>query len=69
MANDFCSSKQSSFYKSLCEDLGQDADTDFENKSTAEASKAIKELLEMKQEHKDKFEGKGKDDDGFWWRK
>ena len=42
--------KQVAFYTQLCEDIGQDADDDFENMSVSEASKAIQELIDLKKE-------------------
>jgi len=39
--------KQVSYYKSLCQQLGQEPDDDFENLTTKEASEAITELNEM----------------------
>jgi len=42
--------KQVNFYRQLCEEIGQDADDDFENMSVSEASKAIQELIDLKRE-------------------
>ena len=42
--------KQVNFYRQLCEDIGQDADDEFENMSVSEASKTIKELIDLKRE-------------------
>ena len=42
--------KQVNFYRQLCEEIGQDADDDFERMSVSEASKAIQELIDLKKE-------------------
>jgi len=42
--------KQVNFYRQLCEEIGQDADDDFERMSVSEASKAIQELIDLKRE-------------------
>lgn len=39
--------RQVAYYKSLCQQLGQEPDDDFENLTTEEASEAITELNEM----------------------
>lgn len=39
--------RQIVYYKSLCEQLGQEPDDDFENLTTKEASEVITELKEM----------------------
>jgi len=39
--------KQIQYYKSLCEQLGQEPEDDFENLTIKEASEAIAELKEM----------------------
>ena len=39
--------RQIAYYKSLCQQLGQEPDDDFENFSTGEAREAITELLEI----------------------
>jgi hypothetical protein len=57
--------EQVSYYNSLCEELGQDADEDFDNLPIYEASKIIDELKTMVQEHKNKFEGKN--DNCYWY--
>jgi hypothetical protein len=61
LAND----KQVSYYNNLCEELGQDADEDFDSLSIYEAGKVIAELKQMVQERKNKFEGK--EDDCYWY--
>lgn len=44
--------KQVEFYESLCEQTNMEPDENFESLSTAEASKVIDELLEIKEEMK-----------------
>ena len=39
--------RQIAYYKSLCEQLGQEPEDDFEELTTKEASEAITELNEM----------------------
>ena len=39
--------RQIAYYKSLCQQLGQEPDDDFENLTDKEASEAITELVEM----------------------
>ena len=39
--------RQIAYYKSLCQQLGQEPEDDFENLTTKEASEAITELNEM----------------------
>ena len=39
--------KQVEFYESLCEQLGQDSDDDFDSLSIDEASKHLTELVDM----------------------
>ena len=56
--------RQENLYKSLCEELGQEPEDDFTEKSSAEGSKIISELIAMRKEQKDKFEGK---DDGCYY--
>jgi len=57
--------KQVELYIDLCEQLGQDADVEeFERMNYKEVKEAIDELIEMRREQKDKFEGK---DDGRYW--
>ena len=42
--------KQVELYKKLCEELGQDADSDFENLSDNDAGESISELIAIKEE-------------------
>ena len=44
---DMATDRQIAYYKSLCQQLGQEPDDDFENLTTKEASEAITELNEM----------------------
>ena len=44
--------RQVAYYKSLCQQLGQESDDDFENLDNTEASEAITELVEMVTERK-----------------
>lgn len=39
--------RQVAYYKSLCQQLGQEPDDDFENLTTEEARKAITEINEI----------------------
>jgi hypothetical protein len=56
--------KQISYYESLCNELGQEPDEEFENKNVSEASKVIVELKSLR-EKMGKFEGK--DDNCYWY--
>ena len=53
---------QVELYKKLCEELGQDADSDFENLSDNDAGESISELIAIKEE----LDKAGIDDD-FWY--
>jgi hypothetical protein len=44
---DMATDRQVAYYKSLCQQLGQEPEDDFENFSTGEAREAITELLEI----------------------
>lgn len=44
---DMATDRQVAYYKSLCQQLGQEPEDDFENLTDKEASEAITELLEM----------------------
>jgi len=56
--------KQISYYNSLCEELGQEPDEDFESMQIYEAGKVIVELKALRKEMK-KFEGH--EDNCYWY--
>ena len=47
IGEDMATDRQVAYYKSLCQQLGQEPEDDFENLDTKEASEAITELLEI----------------------
>ena len=47
IGEDMATDRQIAYYKSLCQQLGQEPDDDFENLTVSEASEAITELNEM----------------------